>query len=493
VLALMVLSGSITAERDLLVFVGFDPDRAILLTALTAGGASALAGGMLTGQRRMPSVLGVVAIAAIFGATFRHETQVAIRARGDQGSFDPFGWGLTLLTLVVTGLVVGWALATIGDSVRSSLLLTWDRTRRVVASRGLPGAVNRRLVATVLVAGVLLTSMTVLANLIDYSPDTLFHVGRSGTFGLFGGGTVGAAIPLPVPSQAGRGDERGVLATPGPSPSAAQSPPTQPGTIEIAQLPAPWTGGTASTASVTVYLPGGYSTSSDRYPVVYFVPWPFTDWQRGAHIQDLLDGMISRGEIPPTIGVFASAAGGPFVDSECANAVNGSERMETYLSRTLPSWVDSHFRTIADPDHRTLLGFSQGGYCSAMLLLAHPDVFRQAVAFGGYYQAAPRVPQAVNAWRPWGTQAADIALHSPILQARALPPDVGSKLYIVISGSTTQPFYASQYGSFLAELNADGIPHLAMDIPAAHSWPAVQATLPRALQAVATREAGLSH
>ena len=139
VLAILLATGSVAAERDLLVFVGFDPDRAILLTAFTAGGVSAFAGGMLTGQRRIPSILGVIAVAAIFGSTFRHETQVAIRARGDQGSFDPLGWGLTLLTLVVTGLVIGWALATIGDSVRSSLLLTWSRTRHTVASRGLPG------------------------------------------------------------------------------------------------------------------------------------------------------------------------------------------------------------------------------------------------------------------------------------------------------------------------------------------------------------------
>ena len=246
-------------------------------------------------------------------------------------------------------------------------------------------------------------------------------------------------------------------------------------------------------ASVTVYLPGGYSSGSLRYPVVYFVPWPFTDWQRGAHIQDLLDGMISRGELPPTIAVFASAAGGPFVDSECADSVDGTERMETYLSRTLPAWVDGNFRTIADPDHRLLFGFSQGGFCSAMLLLAHPDMFHQAVAFGGYYVAGPRAPQTVNAWRPWGTNAADIALHSPILQARALSPGVRSKLFMVVSGSTTQPFYAAQYASFLAELNADGIAHLGIDIPAAHSWSAVEATLPRALQAVAMRQAGLSH
>lgn len=482
-LAMWVL-GSIQAEQDLLVFVGFDPDRAVLITALTAAGVAALVAGIVTGQRRVPALFGLIALAAIFGPTFREETRLALRAHGDQGSFDPVGWVLTILALLVTGLVIGWAMATIGEAVRSSLRLTWRRTRSLVAARGAVHVANRRVLSTLVIAALLVGSTTVLANLIDYSPDTLFHVGGGG-YGLFGGGP--GASQLPGGTQTPGGSPGGV-----PNPGSSSTPgPSQPGRIVTAQLPAPWTGG-SSTASVTVYLPGGYDTSSVSYPVVYFVPWPFTDWQHGTGIQDMLDGLISSGQIPPTIVVFAANTGNPYVDSECVDSFDGTSTMETYLSSTLPNWVDTTYRTIPDAHHRAVLGFSQGGFCSTMLVSRHPDVFHQAVSFGGYYTAAISSGQTVNAWRPFGPPSGSqnrIAAHSPILLVRLLTPDVRSQLFFYVSGSPGQPFYGDQYLAFKAEITADDISNMTVDTPVAHSWIAVRADLPQALGAVADAQA----
>ncbi len=483
-LALWVL-GSISAEQDLLVFVGFDPDRAVLITSLTAAGIAALVAGIVTGQRRAPALFGLLALAAIFGPTFREETRLALKAHGDQGSFDPIGWVLTILTLLVTGLVIGWAMATIGEAVRSSLRLTWSRTRRLMATRGRVHVANRRVASTLVIAGLLVGSTAALANLIDYSPDTLFHVGGGG-FGLFGGGP--STSPEPGETQAPGSVGPGPLPTPAPGTTPG---PSQPGRIVTAELPAPWTGG-SSTASVTVYLPGGYDESTASYPVVYFVPWPFNDWQHGTNIQNMLDGLISSGQIPPTIVVFAATTGDPYVDSECVDSFDGTSMVETYLTTKLPNWVDTTYRTIPDAHHRAVLGFSQGGFCSTMLVSRHPDVFNQAVAFGGYYTAAVSSGQTVNAWRPFGPPSGSqnrIAEHSPILLVRLLAPDVKSRLFFYISGSPGQPFYGDQYLSFKAEIKADDIPSMTVDTPVAHSWIAVRADLPQALGAVADAQA----
>jgi enterochelin esterase-like enzyme len=481
----MSLLGAIQSEQDLLVFVGFDPDRGILITALTTAGVAALVAGGITGQRRLPAVFGLIPLAAIFGPTFREETRLALEARGNQGSFDPVGWALTVVTLVVTGLVIGWAMATIGEAVRSSLRLTWRRTRRLVAARGRTRLGNGRVLATMVIAALLVGSTAALANLINYSPDTLFHVGNSG-FGLFGGGPTPSEPAAETMAPGTEGPD--VHPTPG---SSAAPAPSGPGRIVAADLPAPWTGG-SSTASVTVYLPGGYDTTGLRYPVVYLVPWAYSGWQQGTGIKDMLDGMISSGQLPPTIVVFASTDGDPLVDSECVDSFDRTSMVETYLTVSLPQWVDTTYRTLSDARHRTVLGFSQGGFCSTMLTLRHPDVFNQAVSFGGYYTAGLHSGQTVNAWRPFGPPSGSqnrLAAHSPILLVRVVAPDVRSQLFMYVSGSPDQPFYGDQYRAFKAELKANGVPSITIDTPVAHSWIAVRADLPRALQAVASVQA----
>ena len=228
---------------------------------------------------------------------------------------------------------------------------------------------------------------------------------------------------------------------------------------------------------------------------MYFVPWTFKMWDDGAGIQRILDGLISSGQIPPTIAVFASADGGPFVDSECVDSFDGAELMETYLSDTLPAWVDGNYRTLADPEHRALLGLSQGGFCATMLLLRHPDVFRQAASFGGYYTAGIKSGQTNNAWRPFGPASGAqnrIADHSPILLARLVPPEQRSDLFMYITGSPDQPFYGDQYTAFKTELAGDGIPSQTIDTPVAHSWTAVKVSLPDALSAIAVAQAAAS-
>ena len=392
-----------------------------------------------------------------------------------------------MLTLTVASLVVGWALATIGAAVRSSLQLTWQRTQALVKKRGAVGVANLRVVSTLAVALLLVVTTASLAALINYSPDALFHLG-SGNFGLFTNDGTPTGTPRPGQSQSPSG--------PKPTPYRSLVPgPSAPGRMVETQLPAPWTGGTTDTITVSVYLPGDYDTSAESYPVMYFVPWTFKMWDDGAGIERILDGLISSGQIPPTIAVFASTDGGPFVDSECVDSFDGAELMETYLSDTLPAWVDGNYRTLRDPQHRALLGLSQGGFCATMLLLRHPDVFRQAASFGGYYTAGIKSGQTNNAWRPFGPAGGAqnrIADHSPILLARLVPPEQRSDLFMYVTGSPDQPFYGDQYTAFKTELAGDGIPAQMVDTPVAHSWTAVKVALPDALSAIAAAQAAAS-
>jgi len=46
-------------------------------------------------------------------------------------------------------------------------------------------------------------------------------------------------------------------------------------------------------------------------------------------------------------------------------------------------WVDSHFRTLADKDHRAMAGLSMGGMITEAVGMSHPDKFAYIGLFSG--------------------------------------------------------------------------------------------------------------
>src|SRR5207249_10808621 len=84
-------SGAASGSRDAFVFMGFDPDRAYLLTA---GMGAALGGGLagLAGGRWLTWVsIGLAGLIALFGHTFIVETNRALAGAVGAGRFDAPG------------------------------------------------------------------------------------------------------------------------------------------------------------------------------------------------------------------------------------------------------------------------------------------------------------------------------------------------------------------------------------------------------------------
>ncbi|GAA4632049.1 alpha/beta hydrolase-fold protein [Actinoallomurus vinaceus] len=138
-----------------------------------------------------------------------------------------------------------------------------------------------------------------------------------------------------------------------------------------------------------VYVPPGYDDEPDRrYPVVYVIqgytgslpmwrnrpPWrqPFPE---------LADQVFARGEAPPLIVVYVDAwtavGGSQFLDSP------GTGRYHSYLCEEIVPWVDAHYRTLADRDHRAISGKSSGGYGAMITPMLRPDVFGALATHAG--------------------------------------------------------------------------------------------------------------
>jgi enterochelin esterase family protein len=137
-----------------------------------------------------------------------------------------------------------------------------------------------------------------------------------------------------------------------------------------------------------VYLPPGYFTSGDRYPVLTLLhgalDWEYT-WVHTGGVHRALDRLLGEGRVGPMIVVMPRDNGELF---------NGDGRVVDYLARDLVGHVDAEFRTVARGSHRGLDGLSTGGFTSMVVGAARPDLFGSVGSMSGSYDG--RVFEAVE-------------------------------------------------------------------------------------------------
>jgi hypothetical protein len=500
VVLVSVYSGSVHSTDSTLVLMGFDPDRAQLITALVMGAVAAGAVTLLVNRIGFSAMLGTFALAALFTETFVTETQAARASTGTTGSFDLEGWVLTLATLIAIGLISSWAGATLAAAVRPGIISTGVAVRDMVKVRRPSFALARRPVAALLVLVLLAVTVPAFGDMVNLSPDALMLQGNQGGGGLVPNfsvppmafdtpsATPAASVESTGPSS-GATPSGSAKATPTGTPRITAKPGTKPwlawkpsgaGRVTTVNLPAPWIGGDKNTSEVDVYTPPGYDPKGDRlYPVVYEAPTGLPLWGGGTGVIGSLDQLITSGTIPATIVVFVDSLGPPYADTECADMPDYRQWFETYISTTVVFWTDAHFKTIRDQRARAIMGMSAGGFCSAMLALRHPDVFSISIAFSGYYSAGSGGPNSVV---PFGEQA-NLDAHSPVWLAPRIPTADRSKLYFIVVAAPLADFYGSWAVTFEQVLKGNGYKYLKVDSAYTHGWPQVRYEEPGALEA----------
>jgi enterochelin esterase-like enzyme len=493
--------GFLIGSDDALQTMGFDPDRARLITAMVVEGLAVLAAVLATAGLRAGIAGGILVFGVVFGRTFRRETLDALSSQGVNGTFDVAGWIVTAVSLAFLALSVGWIVASLARIARGGCIAAAQSVALAARTRRIDRSLARAL-RVVLVLVLLVVSLPVIGDMLNFAPDV--HMRQAAVVppdGAAGGGDPslppgdgGSGSPPNGPSPSGPVIQPGSSGS-GPIVSNARPwlawRPTGSGRVDQQALPGPWTHGSRPNADLFVYLPPGYDSGGRRYPVVYEAPWGVKTWDAAMHLTGVLDQLIDSGAVPPEIVVFASQAGGPYPDSECANSFDGREWFDRYIVESVVPFVDGRYRTIATPAARATMGFSQGGYCAPILLLRHPDVFATSVAFSGYFVAGPRGPQTPNAWRPFGGNAELIAAMSPLAIVPLLPPAAKRSLFLILSSDRYEAFYGPQYLAFSAALQKAGIPSALIRAPSGHAWGSVRAALPGALRLLAQRQTAL--
>jgi enterochelin esterase-like enzyme len=492
VLLVAFVSGAIDATNTTLVVMGFDPDRAQLITSLLIGAVAAAAVTLATGWFGWATTLGFVVVGILFIGTFTVETQGALSANGVNGVFDLGGWLLTVLTLIVMALTAAWAGAALASTARPSVLQTATVMKDAIRRRRVERRELRYPLTVALVLGLLVVTVPAFGDLVNYAPDSLMRGGAPQLNAVATAASPEPASNPPASSGALVDQSTPTPASQGPTPAASQSTrpwlawlPTGAGHVGSTSMTAPWKGGTASAVDVTVYTPPGYDpTGTRRYPVLYEVPTSYRLWGGATNVKAALDTLIGSGSIPAMIVVFIDSAGGPFPDTECADSLDRRQWYDTFAGVTMVGWMDAHYKTIVQPAARAIAGMSEGGYCAAILALRHRTVFGTSISFSGYFQAAAA---GVNSAAVFGGDKALLAAYSSTTVAGQLDAATRARLYFIIVAKPDQPEYGVQAAAFERVLAGSGYRYDAIAASEPHGWPQVRDNFPIAVEAWSAR------
>jgi enterochelin esterase family protein len=147
---------------------------------------------------------------------------------------------------------------------------------------------------------------------------------------------------------------------------------------------------------VTIYTPADYLTSGEHYPVLYLLHGMCGDeeaWVGLGRAAQIFDNMIAQGRMKPMIVVMPN--GNMAHEAAPGQSHEGLIHPEAMLPRTMDgayeeqfidivNFVDKHYRTQADSDHRAVAGLSMGGFHSLHIAQYYPGVF----GYVGLFSAA---------------------------------------------------------------------------------------------------------
>lgn len=264
----------------------------------------------------------------------------------------------------------------------------------------------------------------------------------------------------PGPPAGGRRVAAAAAATPLPDPVPAPAPAATPASVpSVPSVRGPGKVSIIQVAGreVDVYRPAVPDAAT--LPVVYFlhgVPGTASD-VFNAGLTAALDQAFASGSAPFVVA-SPDGNGDQHDDTEWANAVDGSDQLETFVINKVIAAVEGN--APRDAAHRAIAGDSMGGYGAMNLALRHPGVFSQVVSLAGYFHVDD--PEGV-----FGDQAAVIAANSPDQHVAA-----ATGLHILLADGTEEsdPAIEGESQRFADLLTKAGIPVTLHLEPGGDTW-----------------------
>lgn len=195
-----------------------------------------------------------------------------------------------------------------------------------------------------------------------------------------------------------------------------------------------------------VYVPDNYESSSQSYPVIYYL----TSFEQklDEQVVGVIDDAIAEGDLPPTLFVSADFRMKHGLNFFGNNEVVG--RWLDFIHEDLRSTIESKYRVKRGAEHRAVSGHFLGGYAAIKLAMLYPDTYGSVYAL---HPVATDFPDQPMIFKPdWNEIHA--AENYSQLKAPASGPYV-SMAQAHLPNPQKPPFYAD----FIVEL-VDGEPKL---------------------------------
>ncbi len=142
------------------------------------------------------------------------------------------------------------------------------------------------------------------------------------------------------------------------------------------------------------------------------IPGAPQDWTRAAFADQTAGSFADQNGGKAPIIVMPDQNGSVTNDTECTNSPRG--KAETYITEDVPNFMRDHFN--AKTGVLAIAGLSEGGMCSLMLSLRHPDLFQTFADYSGL--TGPTVEDAIAAQQTtdvlFGGNTQEYERHNPI-------------------------------------------------------------------------------
>jgi enterochelin esterase-like enzyme len=140
-----------------------------------------------------------------------------------------------------------------------------------------------------------------------------------------------------------------------------------------------------------VYLPAGYDANrAEPYKVVYLAHGIFgdeTDFMIPGNIPNILDNMIARGEIEPTVAV---TMGNHFTGTSLSFSSYNLTNAANNLVQTILPFIEANYNVSNKREGRAFGGFSYGGSTGGIVIKSYPTTF----GYYGFFSGNPSLTTA---------------------------------------------------------------------------------------------------
>jgi enterochelin esterase-like enzyme len=133
---------------------------------------------------------------------------------------------------------------------------------------------------------------------------------------------------------------------------------------------------------VRVYVPATLTASSHRAALL--VCFDGKNWETDLSTPIVLDNLIAKRAIPPTIAVFVDPD--PHVGR---SELQPNPALQDFIAHDLYPALKQHYRIRSDSASHVVAGSSLGGLAAAYIALEHPELFGGVISMSGAYWWAP--------------------------------------------------------------------------------------------------------